>query len=219
MSAVQQIKQHMALVVLGAFNPTIFQPSWFAQEDLICDEEVKAAKIEIIHQEVTAFDLGWVKLHATRDRLILESSSEPHYDATRDLLIGTFDLLRHIPTRALGVNHALLIECESRDQFNQLGWKLVPKDRWSPVLQQPGTVRVEEQGERTDGYDGYLRVKVEPILDGGTKVLIDVNDHFSFSQEDEPNSTVAIGKLLDAEWNNIAERANPVFEHVQGIVK
>ncbi|MCY3968242.1 MAG: hypothetical protein OXF21_06740 [bacterium] len=219
MSAVQQIEKHMALVVWGAFNPTIFQPSWFAQEDLICDEEVKAANIEIIHQEVAVFNLRWVKLEVTRDRLILQSSSESHYEAVRDLLIGTFDLLRHIPTRALGVNHALLIECGSRDIFNQLGWNLVPEDRWSPVLQTPGMVRVEEQGERTDGYDGYLRVKVEPILDGGTKVLIEVNDHFSFSQDNEPNSTVAIGKILDAEWKNISERANPVFEHVQGIVK
>ena len=219
MAAARQVQQEIALVVLGAFNPSIFQPSWFAQEELIRQEEAEAAKLEIIHQEVAVFELEWLRLQVTRDRLAFHSNRESHYEATRDLLIGTLDLLRHMPTRALGVNHDLVLEYESRDQFNQLGWELVPEDRWTAVLERPGMVRVEEQGKRTDDHDGYIRVRVEPILDGGTKVLCEVNDHFSLSQEDVPTSTVAIGKLLNAEWRNISERANQILEHVEGLIR
>lgn len=219
MARPRQVQHEIALVVLGAFNPSIFHPSWFAQEDLIRQEEVDAAKIEIIHPEVAAFQLDWLLLQVTRDRLAFHSNRESHYEATRDLLTGTLDLLRHMPTRALGVNHDLVLEYETQDHFNQLGWKLVPEDRWTAVLQRPGMVRVEEQGERTDGHDGYVRVRVEPILDGGTRVLCEVNDHFNLSQDNMPSSTVAIGKLLNEEWRNISERATHILQYVEGLVR
>ncbi|WP_420618230.1 hypothetical protein [Candidatus Poriferisocius sp.] len=219
MATAQQVQQELALVVLGAFNPSIFQPSWFAQEDLIRQEEAEAAKIEIIHPEVTVFELDWLRLQVTRDRLAVHSRRESHYEATRDLLIGTLDLLRHMPTRALGVNHDLVLEYGSQDSFNQLGWELVPEDKWTPVLQRPGMVRVEEQGERTDGYDGYVRVRIEPILDGGTKVLCEVNDHFNLSNENIPSSTVTMGVLLKDEWRNISERAAQILQHVKGLIR
>ncbi len=219
MARPQQIQREISLVVLGAFNPSIFHPSWFAQEDLIRHEEVDVDKIEIIHSEVAIFQLDWLRLQVTRDRLALHSKRESHYEATRDLLIGTLDLLRHIPTRALGINHDLVLEYESKDQFNQLGRELVPAEKWTAVLQRPDMVRVEEQGERTDGHDGYIRVKVEPILDGGKNVLCEVNDHFSLSQENMSISTVAIGKLLNVEWRNISERANQILGHVEGLIR
>ena len=218
MATARQAQHELALVVLGAFNPSIFQPSWFAQEELIRQEEADAARIEIIHPEVAVFELDWLRLQVTRDRLAINSNRESHYEPARDLLIGTLDLLRHMPTRALGVNHDLILEYESRDHFNQLGWELVPEDRWRPVLQRPGMVRVEEQGERTDDFEGYIRVRVEPILDGGTKVLCEVNDHFSLSEENMPSSTVAIGELLNAEWRNISERAVHILQHLEALV-
>lgn len=218
MAAAQQVQQEIALVVLGAFNPSIFQPSWFAQEGLIGQEEAEAAKLEIIHQEVAVFELEWLRLQVTRDRLAVHSNRESHYEATRDMLIGTLDLLRHMPTRVLGVNHDLVLEYQTREHFNQLGWTLVPEDKWTPVLERPGMVRVEEQGMRTDDYDGYIRVKIEPILDGGTKVLYEVNDHFSFSQENSPSSTVAMGRLLDHEWKNISTRAAHILQHLKDLI-
>ena len=219
MATAQQVQQELALVVLGAFNPSIFHPSWFAQEELIRQEEVDAAKIEIVHSEVATFELDWLLLQVTRDRLAMHSNRESHYEATRDLLVGTLDLLRHMPTRALGVNHDLVLEYESRDNFNQLGWELVPVESWATVLQRPGMVRVEEQGERTDGHDGYVRVRIEPILDGGTKVFCEVNDHFNLSHENMPSSTVAIGELLTSEWRNISERAAHILQHVEGLAR
>lgn len=219
MATARQVQQELALVVLGAFNPSIFQPSWFAQEGLMRQEDADAANIEIIHPEVAVFELDWLRLQVTRDRLAIHSKRESHYEASRDLLIGTLDLLRHMPTRALGVNHDLVLEYESRDSFNQLGWKLVPDDRWTPVLQRPGMVRVEEQGERADDHDGYIRVRVEPILDGGTKILCGVNDHFSLSEENMPSSTVAMGVLLNDEWRNVSERATHILQHVKDLIQ
>ncbi|MXW42844.1 MAG: hypothetical protein F4138_00545 [Acidimicrobiia bacterium] len=186
---------------------------------MIRQEEVDAAKIEIIHPEVAAFQLDWLLLQVTRNRLGFHSNRESHYEAARDLLIGTLDLLRHMPTRALGVNHNLVLEYETQGHCNQLGRELVPENKWTTVLQRPAMARVEEQGERTDGQDGYIRVRIEPILDEGTKVLCEVNDHFNLSPDNLPSSTVAIVKLLNEEWRNIAERATHIIQYVETLLR
>ncbi len=80
-------------------------------------------------------------------------------------------------------------------------------------------IRVEEQGKRTDNHSGHMRVRIEPFLDGETKIICAISDHFSVSQENNPNSTMAISELLNAEWNHISERANQIHDHVKGLIK
>ena len=45
----------VGIVLVGSFNPRIFQPAWFATENLIREEEEQAAKIELIHRQVAIF--------------------------------------------------------------------------------------------------------------------------------------------------------------------
>ncbi len=218
MAAVRQIEQKVVIVVLGAFNPAIFQPSWFAQEGLVRPEEAEAAQLEIVHPEITIFQLDWVRFEATRDRLAVHSLRESHYEASRDLVVGVLDLLRHTPTRVVGINHDYVLECGSRDAFDNLGWALVPAEPWASVLERPGVARLDEQGERTDGHNGYVRVKVEPIMDGGTRVLVEVNDHYAISDKNSPSTSETIRDLLEAEWPAISKRAADILDHVKGLV-
>ena len=59
----------MSIVLLGDFNPKIFQPAWFGGHGLIRPTEADEAEVEIVHSEVTKFRLDWVVLQVTRDRL------------------------------------------------------------------------------------------------------------------------------------------------------
>ena len=49
-----EIEGH-SIVLLGSFNPQIFQPSWFGNEGLIRKEEADSAKIEIVHRDLVSF--------------------------------------------------------------------------------------------------------------------------------------------------------------------
>ncbi|MGE0138501.1 MAG: hypothetical protein AB7R77_11840 [Ilumatobacteraceae bacterium] len=219
MATAQQLEQRVVIVVLGAFNPSIFHPSWFGQEQLLRAEDAEAAQLEIAHPEITIFQLDWLRFEATRDRLAVHSLRESHYEAARDLVVGALELLRHTPTRALGVNHNVVVECGSREAFDNLGWELVPRESWVSILERPGMVRLDEQGLRTDGREGYIRVRVEPIMDGGTKVLLEVNDHFEVSVKNSAKSTEEIRTLLLGDWNSITRRATDIMHHMKGLIR
>ena len=219
MARTQELEHRLSIVVVGTFNPSIFQPSWFAQEELVRRAEADVAKLEIIHTEVTVFETEWFRLEATRDRLIVRSARESHFEALRDLVVGTLDLLRHTPTGVLGVNHDIVIQCPSREAFDQLGWTLAPRDNWLPVLERPGVARLHEMGQRTDGFEGYVQVIVEPILDGGTKIRLEVNDHFDFSHCGPHSSTEQIRCLLEDAWGTISLRADDILNHMRDMVK
>ena len=45
------------IVIVGSFNPRIFQPFWLAKQNLISDEAAENAKITIIHPDITAFEI------------------------------------------------------------------------------------------------------------------------------------------------------------------
>ena len=67
----------VSIVLLGDFNPKIFQPAWFAAQELIRKEEAESAEIEVIHPEVVVFSLDWLRIQVTRNRWISEAQA-PH---------------------------------------------------------------------------------------------------------------------------------------------
>src|SRR5215210_620637 len=102
---VQRQIQSIAIVILGNFNPAIFHPTWFSDNNLIREQEAEAANLEIIHPEVAQFSTEWFQFQCTRNRLQVGTLQEAYYEALRDLVSGTLELLSHTPLTALGVNH------------------------------------------------------------------------------------------------------------------
>jgi hypothetical protein len=49
----------ISIVFLGDFNPIIFQPSWFVSENLMTKAESDSADVQIVHADVTNFQLAW----------------------------------------------------------------------------------------------------------------------------------------------------------------
>src|SRR3954463_8544753 len=95
-----------AIILLGSFNPQIFQPTWFSAQGLIRKEEGESAKLQLIHPEIAAFSLEWAQLQVTPQRFGLEASTTQQYspELLRDLTLGTFRLLSHTPVKMMGLN-------------------------------------------------------------------------------------------------------------------
>ncbi len=211
--------QYLAIVVLGLFNPPIFQPAWMAAEGLMREGDADAVEIEIVHPEATVFNTPWFRCEVTRERFSLRTSQESHYLPLRDLVCSLFTSLSHTPTSAFGVNLTEFFQFEDRKSFDDFGWALVPPDRWT-ALSRPGMARLEVQGDRPDENDGWIRVRVEPILDDSLRVLVEVNDHFGFRESNEyrgPNSAITgtMTDLLVDEWAAITGRAAKVFAELE----
>src|SRR5437773_8559920 len=94
----------LSFVLIGDFNPKIFQPLWFSAEKLISESEANGASDLLITEEIAGFKLPWVTLRVEPQRFILVTVQDSHAEAVRDLTIGTFKLLRHTPIRQLGIN-------------------------------------------------------------------------------------------------------------------
>src|SRR5688572_1822642 len=110
------------IVLVGAFNPQIFQPAWFASEKLIRKEEADSARIEIIHGDLTVFSLDWCKLEVTDDRFRIDTSSLQQYspELIRDLTLGTFGILRHTPLKMMGLNTMYHFEVASEEVWHSI---------------------------------------------------------------------------------------------------
>lgn len=193
----------VALVFVGAMNPTIFQPAWLAAHKLIRDEEAEAAEIRIIHQDVVSYSLEWVDLEVTRDRCQLQTTSTAEAaDPVRDLALGIFTILRHTPIRLVGINGAGHYRVPSEDRWHEIGHTLAPDARWKDLLDRPGMRSLVVQGARTDDHEGWIRVTVEPSVIVNPGIYIGINDHYDLTtgQASVTTAEPALSVVRD-NWN------------------
>ncbi|MBI2393099.1 MAG: hypothetical protein HYV09_26175 [Deltaproteobacteria bacterium] len=182
-----KIEEEVAsIVLLGSFNPAIFQPSWLAQKGLLGASEAEGAILDVVHPEVASFRTGWLTLSVTRNKFIALTSAATHFAPLRDLVLGVFELLEHTPVTALGLNRALQYRLGSKEARDSLGDKLMPKDRWDGVLDQPKLRTLTAEGARTDALVGKLNIRIEPAANHIDGVFFEFNNDLRPSREDHP---------------------------------
>lgn len=183
-----------SIVLIGNFNPKIFQPAWFGSEGLIQKKEAEQSTIEIIHPDVVIFSLEWLRVMVTRERFSVETFQEPFDEILRDLVLGTFKLLRYTPITQIGINRDMHFQMESEEKWHAVGHKLAPKELWTGLLEDPGMLRLTMEGKRSDGLKGCIRVTIEPSGKVHPGVSFQYNDHF---ETKDPISTVGSDEIIN----------------------
>src|SRR5690606_38321827 len=89
-------------VVLGRFNPAIFQPKWFSQHDLLAEAEVQAAESEegesgglVVTHRATVVNFESLQLDVQPDRWILSTSRVDWINDLGLIAASVFRLLPH----------------------------------------------------------------------------------------------------------------------------
>lgn len=201
-----------SLVLVGAFNPRIFQPAWFVRNELLPEGVESTANVEIINNDLCAFETDWFRLEVLSDRLVLRSLATPAMESLRDLLFGTFRVLRHTPVHRVGLNTHAHYRLPSEETWHQFGHRLAPKEElWSPVLNSPGTLTLVIQGTRPDDYDGHVRVKVEPSAQVTYGIFIETNDEYRRLDAD---SATWVEDVLTKQWDASRSRAEQIRSHI-----
>lgn len=174
----QLLEEGIQIVVVGAFNPAIFHPQWFARKDLMSDAEAEAAMLEVCHSDVTKFSTDWYDLEVLQKRLTIRTKHIGRAEELRDLLASTFLVLKETPIEALGFNREGLFRASSEKWWHLVGDTLAPKDVWEGIFpaSKLGMKAVEIQGVRDDGLVGERLVRAFPVFGSGEK-----NSNFAFA--------------------------------------
>ncbi|MEO0250328.1 MAG: hypothetical protein ABIN58_12555 [candidate division WOR-3 bacterium] len=198
-----------SIVLLGDFNPKIFQPAWFSAQGLIREKEYETADIRVVHNEIVDFGLGWCHIQVTRDRFVAQGDQEP-YEALRDLVLGAFKLLSHTPVTKMGINTEAHFRVESEKAWHAFGHLLTPKEIWNEIMSSPGMRSITlEEGQRRDGRKGYIRVTVEPSVRVIPGVFFRVNDHYEASKNLPGCSEMT--SILEEAWTASRERSEEMI--------
>jgi len=209
--------QGVSIVAVGSLNPAIFQPLWFAGNNLIREEEAKSADIQIIHKDVTVFSTEWFSMQVTQDRFAADTNDPTKYQPLRDLVVGTFKVLEHTPIHAFGLNTNRHFRLESEDAWHAFGHYYAPKDTWRHILTNPGLRSLMIEGKRESCGAQRIRVKVEPSTKVHPGVFVHVNEHYTVEEEKNSNPTdriVIFLRVLQESWDGFLTYSREVAFHL-----
>jgi hypothetical protein len=206
----------LSLVFIGDFNPVIVQPFWLSSKKLIKEQEAQDTKVELIHNELVKYDLGWATVEITKKRFELRTSKEPYFEPLKDLMISIFSILSETPLEAMGINHIMHFALPDEDKYYEFGNKLAPLNIWNGVINDPRVLLFEIYEEkRKDGLPGYVRIRVQPSdqkIQYG--VSININDHYMLGAN-ENGRKGEIVKCLKNNWNSSYKRADLIIEELE----
>lgn len=203
--------QGHSIVLIGNFNTKIFQPAWFGAEGLLQKKEAEEAKIEIIHPDIVIFTLEWLRLVVTPDRFSVETQQEPYDEIIRDLVLGTFKLLRYTPITQMGINKDMHFLMDSEEEWHTVGHKLAPKQLWNGILSDPGMRSLTMEGKRSDGLEGFIRVAIEPSIKIHPGIFFQCNDHYKTIKPDTTVGCDEIINILTNSWKDSHERSKKII--------
>lgn len=206
-----------SIVLLGSFNPGIFQPAWFGAHELIKPEESESAKINVIHPEVSAFATDWFSIQVLKERFTVQASDPGHYSPLADLVLGLFQLLEHTPFDKMGLNRFLHFRMASEDEWHRVGDLLAPKEPWRAILKKPGlrSLYMQDAPEETTSEGAGVKVvrfvRIEPSQAVHPGVFVEVNRHHETSGTDAAR---VLMKVLRDTWRPSLDEAQRVAEHL-----
>lgn len=202
-----------SVVLIGSFNPRIFQPEWFARQGLLPNAEAESANIQIIHQQVTQFETERFLFQVTTDRLYASTKPDTVSEPLRDLIVGTFYVLEHTPVQAMGLNRDMHFRMPSEEAWHQLGDKLAPKEPWREVIERrrPGLRDLQILYNPTSPKEPTTTITVQPSLQIQPGVYFLVNEHFARVEEATVKSLMAI---LNDRWEEIQPNAERIARHI-----
>lgn len=210
----QEFEGH-SIVILGQFNPSIFQPLWFAANNLVRKQEAESATIEIVHKQATVFRVEWFSLQVTTDSFTVTTKEPAMSRPLRDLAVGTFKVLEHTPLRAFGMNRNGDYAMPSEAVWHSFGHQLAPKQYWKDILLEPGLLNMVIQGKRSNS-SGTIKVTVSTSLRVPHGIFINVNEHHGL---DRPELTPVdrnqlFLKTLQDGWDDFLSYAGGVPAHL-----
>jgi hypothetical protein len=204
-----------SIVLLGAFNPPIFQPEWFARQELLPQTEVDHAEVAIIQSQVAQFQTERFDFQITPDRLVIAAKPNTVSEPLRDLVVGIFYVLEHTPVQAMGMNRQMHFAMPSEKAWHLLGDRLAPKEPWSEFAngRRPGLRNLQILYGSISSQEPSTTVTVQPSLQISYGAYFEVNDH---SPAEKGKGVNSLMDILQSRWEESQNNAERIAKHILG---
>jgi hypothetical protein len=220
----------VSIVLLGSFNPKIFQPYWMANYGLISASEAEIADVAVIHPEITAFmieDLFTLQVNPTR--FSIERNVAPLV-LICDLVTRLFiDLLPHVPIHQMGINRTVHFHL-GQEQRERIGLMLAPREPWGEWGKEVSSGEGLKHGglqslaliqrNVSDRPAGWIQTRIEPSLKighGQTGIFMEVNDHYELTDASQTSSPEAMMKLLVKIFDKSIRRSEEIIDQIMSL--
>lgn len=193
--------ESLSIVMLGNFNPTIFQPYWFSSKGLIRENESSNAKIQVIHSSVVQFELDWVSFLITKDKFQAITTRESYFELVKDLVISTFKILSETPIDALGINHTYNFTLKNQKNYTKFGEWLGNLSLWQESVPEAKLLTLEIFHEKKEnGELGSQKIRITPsdLPNLNFGVAIDFNEHIQLKPSANSNKELLL--MLEKNW-------------------
>lgn len=231
--SIQPSTNSVSIVLLGQFNPAIFQPFWFSENGLIRKEAAADAEIAVIHRDATRFAFENTLVEVTHEKAKFETSDPAAVYVLRDLVAGTFSILEHTPISKFGFNSNKVFYFQSEKEWDEYGHHYAPKESWNSLLDSPGLVGITMQGTRDGCSADRIQISTGPTSDSRRAALpldldshhyvpkygvrIDLNEHYDCDKDN--SATVADRNLcmrteLANAWKGFLSYSERVSDHL-----
>ncbi len=168
----------------------VFRPDWFVQKELLDQEEVDSATVDVVSPDLTSFNTPWLSFAAERHRLQLVVKTEPLV-RIYDLALGLIPHFAETPVQALGINRDVHVKMGTKEAWLRLGDMLAPKNFWPPDIIEPDIrsrwgagLRGLVMEQLRDTPPGHTHIRIEPSSAVGPfGVFFGSNDHYALQTD------------------------------------
>jgi hypothetical protein len=224
--------------LVGRFNPVIFHPTWFLHHNLVRPGDVLQVTNEtpeltvanpaeselkpiIVLPNLATFDMNWVSIQVNNENCSFTTQQPQYYLELRDLILGTFRLLRYTPISALGIN--LLYHFPvGRDLLEVIKKKISPPTIFENIPKNnPNSgdlVNYKRRWKSISAENALINLDIEPSIQIENGLYIAINCHYSVTAAvDSINGAIPAMDLLEKSWASAHETAEALTEHVLGL--
>jgi hypothetical protein len=216
-----------SVVLIGSFNPAIFQPMWFAAQEMLSREDAEAAEVSVIHNDLTQFRARQIRVTVEQNRFVV-GCEYIHRNLVRDLVLSCFGrVLVHCPIQMMGINRELHFSCGSEPNRSAFGFAIAPLEPWGLWGAEIGK-EIEDnkphggmmslqmrQSPRPGDRIGYIQAEIQPskLVRNNAGIFVRVNDHFEF-EVDKEHPTQNAMEALESEWEGAAKKAEYILSDI-----
>ncbi len=218
----------VSIVLIGDFNPAIYTPAWFALNEILPQDVVDSAKLEVAHPEFSSFSTKWLQLQVTHERFHAVTQSIPNIQVQKFVVRTHKVHLSHTPLRAVGINREVHFRVTNSIVLNKVCKMLAPTAPWGGIAEelkldgnQNGMVSLTMTQFQPEGrpLGGKINVTVEPsvLIDNGRSgFYIRVNDHYQIDDKTNDSRTKLL-KFLEDDFELSIQRADKIIDHVMSL--
>jgi hypothetical protein len=219
--------EDVSIILLGDFNPPIFNPEWLARHKIVGEQAAFESKINIIHPDISQFSVGSIEFVVERHRFQLLVRTAP-FVRILDVVSKAFrEFLPHTPIRQFGINRSIHFSVGTETIRNAIGRKLAPLEPWGEwgvqISKGSGELRggmlnlsMFEQ-QMLEKFRRKITASVQPSIGipHSSGIFVGVNDHHE--PIEPPLSPRELLEMLESSFESSLDNSLWIIEKVMAL--